>query len=205
MVAIGGVPRDVETYRSEPGDRCREESVDRGEPEFGGVAIGRGSVGVPVPGVTPFCELHALVVGRSAAVGGDHSAVEHPDEPVELVVLLVVDVVAGRHGAVEAAPGDGPGTERPDAVDHRRLDLGRQQLLWPEGSAELGSDVVEVLDTAGRLGIDDVHVGQVHEGGERDAPVGSPRAEDGEVRPGQGWPPGRRPERHVARSGCAFE
>ncbi len=195
VVAVGRVPRARQPGGVERGDGGLEQPGQVGEAELALVAVGRPAgqradlVGVPVVVVERgrLGVLDALVPVRRAAVGLQRPAVEQGEEPLELVGLLVVGVVPGGDRHVEGAAGHRPHAEVGESSHHGVADVGGQRLLGAPCAAErdrlrrLVCVPVEELDPGGGLGVHDVDVGEVDDGGQRRAPALAPALRVGQV------------------------
>ena len=142
---------------------------------------GRWAVGVPVVDVVRRLVGHALVLVQVARVRHDPLAVQQVDLPAELVVLGVVDVVAGRDGEGERQPGHRSAPDPAQGPDGRLRDVGREHVLGAVGALErehrgerraLVVEPVEELHPGGGLGVHQVHVGELAHG-EDAAPPGA--------------------------------
>ena len=169
---------------------------------------GWGAVRMPVVDVVPVgvVALHALPRAPLATVGDDFvTAVQDVDLPAQLVVLAAVGDVTGRNGESELHPGHRAGTHRVDRSGHGLGDLRGEHLLRPVGGVEgrvrarRVADAVGVFHSQRRLGVDDVHVGDLGEGQQRCSPaVPAGLRLDAEVGAHQVGLAGGAQQRHVA-------
>jgi hypothetical protein len=111
-----------------------------------------------VEGVRIPSSLYSLVAGGTA-VRIDWSSAQDGQGLIELVLLVVVDQVAGLDDRARPQPIDGR--------DRCGQDLSRQRLLRPEGGRERPPEPVEPFHARGRLFVGDVCVGELREDGER--------------------------------------
>jgi hypothetical protein len=133
--------------------------------------------------------LHPGVLARAAA-RVEHAAVHQGEEPAQLVLLHVVDVVAGRHREVVGPAGDRPAAHRPRLAHRRLADVVDHRLVGTPRFARTDGGVArQPLDARRALAVGDLHVGQVQDAREADAsqltvgPVAAPEVVADDQRP----------------------
>ena len=114
---------------------------------------------VPSPGP-------GLPGNRGPGIGGDGAAGEQGEEPLQLVQLSVVEAVAGRDAQPERCSRLGTSCEAVERRHHGGHGMGSQRLLGPErGDKRLVTGptpkLLEELETARRLHVGDLKIGQV--------------------------------------------
>ncbi len=175
VVADRRVPGDVQAGAAQFADRGGQVALDVREAELL-VGVADAVVGLPVE--LQAAALDALVPPGITGVRGDPAAAHHRQEPLQFGSAVVVRVVAGGHGEVQRGAGDGAAAQRVDPLDERHRARHGQRLLRPPGVHVRGA---QVLQPERVLGVDQVQIGELDEGGERRTPVRAPRLRRGQV------------------------
>ncbi len=165
VVAEGGVPGDVE---ARTGDLAADGVEVAGDPRVAQrlVLVAQVAVGVPVE--REAAVLNALVVARVAGVGVHPAAAEGGEEPLHLDLGVFVAVVARGDHECERGTGGRPPAHLVDPL-HQGDHAGQGEGLVRAPAAGLAG--AEELVAQRVLHIRQVQVGELHEGGQRGAPV----------------------------------
>ena len=128
-------------------------------------------VRLPVDVSSPIGGLHAVVAGRPGIRTND-SSIEQGQEVGQLVVLRIVDRVAGHRDELHRRGGQRRGPNVVDRAHHCRDRAGVEHLLWAMHGEELAktgvpSEAIDELEPGGRLGIGHMQVGDVHDACDR--------------------------------------
>ena len=172
VVAVAAQPGEAEAIRLELPRGLLEQARMAWKPKGALKEVTRLiPVRLPVDVSTPIGGLHAVVAGRPGIRTND-SSIEQGQEVGQLVVLRIVDRVAGHRDELHRRGGQRRGPNVVDRAHHRRDRAGVEHLLWAMHGEELAktgvpSEAIDELEPGGRLGIGHMQVGDVHDACDR--------------------------------------